>query len=149
MLDVESFSEATEEPEADGLQPILAAPASTTPIALELMGALEFQGGVVAAEELRVIALKEQRPVVVCTEKLRFSDFFGFRELIDRIAGLRQLGFDVMMSVSDPRLRAIVDDAGLGAACVSGLALLRCEPRRMYVGNRYSLGENVRHLREQ
>jgi len=109
-----------------------------TPLALELIGALEFQGGTGAAETLRAIVLTQHRSVIVCTEKLRFANFFGFRELMDGVAGLRQLGFDVRLSVSDPRLRAIVDDAGLAPACASGLALQHCERRRIYVGNRYN-----------
>lgn len=108
------------------------------PIALNLFGSLDFQGGHIVAHTVRRIALNEGRNVIVCTENLRLSNFFGFRELAEGIASLRSEGFSIVMSVTDPRLRAIVDDLGLGDVCVNGLVVDAAEPRRLYVGARYT-----------
>jgi anti-anti-sigma regulatory factor len=109
-----------------------------SPIALNLFGSLDFQGGHIVVHTVRRIALTEGRNVIVCTEKLRLTNFFGFRELAEGIVSLRSEGFSILMSVTDPRLRAIVDDLGLGDVCVNGLVLNASEPRRLYVGTRYS-----------
>jgi|GEM_PF-3965415 len=107
------------------------------PIALNLFGSLDFQGGHIVANTVRRIAQTEGRNVIVCTENLRLSNFFGFRELAEGVVSLRSEGFSILMSVTDPRLRAIVDDLGLADVCVNGLVLNAAEPRRLYVGTRY------------
>ncbi len=107
------------------------------PIALNLFGSLDFQGGHIVVNTVRRIAVSEGRNVIICTENLRLTNFFGFRELAEGIVSLRSEGFSILMSVTDARLRAIVDDLGLGDVCVNGLILNAAEPRRMYVGNRY------------
>jgi anti-anti-sigma regulatory factor len=109
-----------------------------SPIALNLFGSLDFQGGQIVVNTVRHIALSEGRNVIVCTEKLRLSNFVGFRELAEGIVALRTEGLSILMSVTDPRLRAIVDDLGLGDVCVNGLILNASELRRLYVGTRYS-----------
>lgn len=108
------------------------------PIALNLFGSLDFQGGHIVVNTVRRIALTEGRNVIVCTEKLRLTNFFGFREMAEGIVSLRREGLSILMSVTDPRLRAIVDDLGLGDVCVNGLTLNAAEPRRLYVGTRYT-----------
>src|SRR6202011_3023179 len=108
------------------------------PIALNLFGSLDFQGGHIVVNAVRRMTVSEGRNVIVCTENLRLTNFFGFRELAEGIVLLRSEGLSILMSVTDARLRAIVDDLGLGDVCVNGLILNAAEPRRMYVGTRYN-----------
>jgi hypothetical protein len=57
---------------------------------------------------------------------LRLPNFLEFRALGESILSLRNLGFDVRISVSDPRMRAVLADLELGEALVNGIVAVDC-----------------------
>ena len=95
-------------------------------IAAHLIGCLDVETRDAISAGLWKLADDDRQTIIVYTDQLRLRNFLEFRALGESISSLRNLGFDVRISVSNPRMRAVLADLELGEALVNGTVAVDC-----------------------
>jgi len=95
-------------------------------IAAHLMGYLDAETTDAISAGLWKLADDGGQTIIVYADQLRLRNFLDFRALGESMRSLRNLGFDVRISVSNPRMRAVLADLELGEALISGIVAVDC-----------------------
>jgi len=103
-------------------------------IAVHVAGHLDADAGDNVSAQLWKLAEDGDPRIVVCADQLRLRNFSGFRCLAQSIQNLRELGRDIVISVTSAPLRAVLEDLLLSDACVFGQATLKVD-RHVFVRN--------------
>ncbi|HXW76679.1 MAG TPA: hypothetical protein VEJ20_04640 [Candidatus Eremiobacteraceae bacterium] len=96
-------------------------PDSRPTIAAHLMGYLDARTADAITAALWKLADDDKQCIIVYCDHLRMSNFLDFRLVGESIRLLRTIGYDVRISVSHPRMRAVLSDLELEHAFVHGL----------------------------
>jgi anti-anti-sigma regulatory factor len=88
--------------------------------AVHLVGQMDPQASDAMSAALWKLSEVGDPSIVVLADSLRLRNFWDFRSLAESIHSLRSLGRDIRISVSSPRMKAVLVDLDLEDACVFG-----------------------------